>query len=167
MIIAHRRPCTQNHANRLVHPADPRSVCRKCQALVVDNAAPTNARADRPQRLRGGKAGRPRGKARLSNARNRAIREARGEYLVFLDDDETPDPDWLRAFETLIEIGAPDAFGGRIEVLFEGERPAWLADELGFRDSECAESIVPLTRPDTSFQWRNFASKSVWECAGP
>ena len=57
----------------------------------------------------------------LSNARNCALREARGEYLIFVDDDETPDPEWLRAFERLISDRAPDAFGGRIEVLFDTE----------------------------------------------
>lgn len=67
----------------------------------------------------------------LSNARNRAIREASGEYIVFIDDDETPDPDWLRAYERLILAHRPDAMGGRIEVMFEdGERPVWLQDEL-------------------------------------
>ena len=67
----------------------------------------------------------------VSNARNRAIQEATGEYIVFLDDDETPDPHWLAAYERLILAERPDAMGGRIEVMFEdGGRPAWLQDEL-------------------------------------
>ena len=52
----------------------------------------------------------------LSNARNRALDEARGEYVVFMDDDETPDTGWLRAYETSIAEHRPDALGGRIEV---------------------------------------------------
>jgi len=67
----------------------------------------------------------------LSNARNRAIQEATEEYIVFMDDDETPDPHWLDAYERVIVTERPDAMGGRIKVLFEdGERPAWLQDEL-------------------------------------
>jgi glycosyltransferase involved in cell wall biosynthesis len=67
----------------------------------------------------------------LSNARNRAIREATGDYIIFMDDDETPDPQWLSAYERVILAERPDALGGRIEVMFEdGERPAWLQDEL-------------------------------------
>ena len=105
----------------------------------------------------------------LSNARNRAIREARGQYLIFLDDDETADPDWLRAFERLIEAHSPDAFGGRIEVLFEGPRPAWLTDELiGFLGQlRYADIIIPLTEHSTSFYGGNFGfRRSVCDIVG-
>src|SRR5512143_830758 len=34
----------------------------------------------------------------LSNARNRAVREAGGEYVLFTDDDVLVDPDWLVAY---------------------------------------------------------------------
>lgn len=67
----------------------------------------------------------------VANARNRAVLEAQGEYVVFLDDDETPEPDWLRAMERHINAHGPDAVGGPYRVLFEGApRPPWLQDEL-------------------------------------
>lgn len=67
----------------------------------------------------------------VANARNRAVREATGQYIVFIDDDETPDSQWLRAYERVIRADRPDALGGRIEVMFEdAERPVWLQDEL-------------------------------------
>lgn len=67
----------------------------------------------------------------VANARNRAVCEARGEYVIFLDDDETPDSGWLRAFERTIRAERPDAAGGAIRVLFEGAaRPSWLTDDL-------------------------------------
>ena len=34
----------------------------------------------------------------ISLTRNRAIEQAKGEYLVFIDDDEFPTPTWLRTF---------------------------------------------------------------------
>jgi GT2 family glycosyltransferase len=67
----------------------------------------------------------------ISNARNRAVLEAAGEYVVFIDDDETPDQNWLCAYERVILAERPDALGGRIGVMFEDcERPAWLHEEL-------------------------------------
>lgn len=105
----------------------------------------------------------------LSNARNCAIREARGEYLIFIDDDETPVPEWLRAYEKLVAEHSPDAFGSRIEVLFEGPRPDWLGDELlGFLGQlRRSETTAPLTRPDTSFYGGNFGlRRSVCEVIG-
>lgn len=94
----------------------------------------------------------------LSNARNRAIASARGDYVIFMDDDETPDPDWLCAFERLIWDKRPDAFGGRIRVLFEDARPPWLTDEiLGFLgELNRADTVAPLTEPHTSFYGGNF-----------
>jgi len=94
----------------------------------------------------------------LSNARNRAIAEARGEYVIFMDDDETAESDWLCAFERLIRAKDPDAFGGRIRVLFEGTRPPWLKDELlGFLgELNRHAGIAPLTDRHTSFYGGNF-----------
>lgn len=100
----------------------------------------------------------------LSNARNRAITEARGEYLIFMDDDETADPDWLRAFERLIATHSPDAFGGRICVLFEEDyRPPWLTDELlGFLgELNRTETISQLLQPNASFYGGNFGFRRI------
>ena len=130
--------CTHNHADRLVKTlaslaglAMPQGAC---ELLVVDNGS-TDATANILARSEWRPANLPvrvvhESRLGLSNARNRAIAEARGEYLIFLDDDETPHPEWLLEYERAIRAWAPDALGGRIEVMFEGQRPAWLQDEL-------------------------------------
>lgn len=168
--------CTHNHADRLLRTLADLPGLRQPRAawelLIIDNASRDNT----PQLL----ASNPwpvgwtvrvvrEEKLGLSNARNRAIREARGEYIIFIDDDETTDPDWLCAFERLIGAHAPDAFGGRIEVLFEDLRPAWLSDELlGFLGQlNRYQTIAPLTDPGTSFFGGNFGfRKSVCEHVG-
>jgi glucosyl-dolichyl phosphate glucuronosyltransferase len=63
----------------------------------------------------------------LSNARNRALAEATGDYLIWTDDDVLVDDDWLAAYVRAFRRW-PDAdlFGGPIEPLFEGEPPAWI-----------------------------------------
>ncbi len=157
--------CTHNHADRLARTLRDLRALRAPKAgwelLFVDNGC-TDGTASLLEAQDWPAGWRVRvvheAKLGLSNARNCAIREAAGEYLLFIDDDETPDPDWLCAYERLIEAQAPDAFGGRIEVLFEGARPAWLADELlGFLGQlKRLEQAAPLTDPKTSFHGGNF-----------
>ena len=131
--------CTHNHADRLVRTlaglAHIRQPSQPWELVVIDNAS-----SDATPELLSAKEWRPAGmdvhivreeNIGLSNARNRALAEARGDYLLFMDDDETPDPAWLSEYEHAMREYQPDALGGRIEVLFEdGARPEWLQDEL-------------------------------------
>lgn len=64
----------------------------------------------------------------LSYARNRGIKESRGDIFVFLDDDSFVKPDYLSNLHKQM-MQHPDtmAFGGKISPLFEsGETPKWL-----------------------------------------
>ena len=65
----------------------------------------------------------------LSVSRNRAIRESRGDYILFLDDDAIARPGWMEAVVALFEkdrsIGC---VGGRIDPVWEGGEPDWLPD---------------------------------------
>ncbi|HEY7090889.1 MAG TPA: glycosyltransferase [Tepidisphaeraceae bacterium] len=63
----------------------------------------------------------------LAFARNRGIREARGEWLVFLDDDALPDPDWLHNLIRGIERLGCKAGGGSIIPLWPRRTPRWIA----------------------------------------
>lgn len=162
--------CTHNHADRLVRTLADLNTLKQPEAgwefLVIDNGCVD----DTPKLLtrhvwpvgwqvrvvREVKLG-------LSNARNRAIVEARGDYVIFMDDDETADPDWLCAYERLIRAKEPDAFGSRIQVLYEDQRPAWLTDELSAFLGELnrAEDIVRLVDPYTSFNGGNFGIRKA------
>lgn len=66
----------------------------------------------------------------LSAARNRALRECRGQVLLFTDDDLRFDPDWLVAYErAFARQQEADWFGGRIRPLWPDRPPRWLRDE--------------------------------------
>lgn len=55
----------------------------------------------------------------LSNARNRALKDARGEAVAFVDDDVLVDPGWCEALcEGLREFRDAAAFGGTIDPWF-------------------------------------------------
>lgn len=63
-----------------------------------------------------------------SHARNTAVAEARGEYIVWTDDDVLVEEGWLAAYGRAAERHPRAAvFGGPIRPRFEGTPPAWLA----------------------------------------
>lgn len=70
-------------------------------------------------------------RAGKSNAANSAIRESRGAYVLWLDDDVIVDVQWLAAYCDAFQQG-PDVafFGGPITPVFEGTPPPWLRAAL-------------------------------------
>jgi len=93
----------------------------------------------------------------LSHARNRAIAEARGDYIVWIDDDVIVDAEWLRAYEDAF-LAWPEAafFGGPITPVLEGTPPHWLELALPHVDNAYAardlgNAPVALTRETLPF----------------
>jgi glucosyl-dolichyl phosphate glucuronosyltransferase len=63
----------------------------------------------------------------LSNARNRAVAEAGGDYIVWTDDDVLVDENWLASYrEAFLRWPEAAVFGGPIEPWFDKEPPRWL-----------------------------------------
>lgn len=100
--------------------------------VVVDN----NCSDATPQVLREEAPGLPLRAVRepaagLAHARNRAVAEARGDYVAWLDDDVLVDPGWLAAYVAAFRRH-PEAvvFGGSAEVVFEGTPPTWFRDAM-------------------------------------
>ena len=68
----------------------------------------------------------------ISIVRNLGIKAARGRYVAFIDDDESPDPKWLsELYHCLERTGADAAFGPKHPVFAEGHPPEW--DPEGWR----------------------------------
>jgi hypothetical protein len=61
-----------------------------------------------------------------SRALNKALKHARGDILLFTDDDVIPDPDWLVALhKASLDYPNANVFGGRIRVNYE-RIPKWI-----------------------------------------
>jgi succinoglycan biosynthesis protein ExoM len=62
----------------------------------------------------------------IAHARNRALSEARGEWMMFIDDDEAADEGWISGYLALVEREECDgAFGPVLPTLEESVTP-WL-----------------------------------------
>ncbi|MGH9325180.1 MAG: glycosyltransferase family 2 protein [Terriglobia bacterium] len=62
----------------------------------------------------------------ISLARNKAIENANGEFVVFIDDDEFPSERWLQTlFEACLQYGV-DGVLGPVKPYFEENAPQWV-----------------------------------------
>jgi succinoglycan biosynthesis protein ExoM len=61
----------------------------------------------------------------ISLTRNEAVRNASGEYLLFLDDDEVPPPEWLGILMKSVEAFGADGVFGPVIPEFDEKTPAW------------------------------------------
>ena len=65
----------------------------------------------------------------LNPARNRAVRESRGEVCLFLDDDVRLDAGWLEGMREGFDRLGADIVGGRVTLWWDVvQRPDWLPD---------------------------------------
>lgn len=75
----------------------------------------------------------------LNYARNRGIRESRGRFFAYVDDDIQVSPEWLAALYDNFTANDADAVGGRIHLDPALRLPNWIQDDetkgfLGFQD---------------------------------
>jgi glycosyltransferase involved in cell wall biosynthesis len=132
--------CTFNRAHILPYCLDSLTKLKiplgaEVEILVIDNNSTDHTRevVDRYARLS------PiamrylhEGRQGLSIARNRAIDEARGDYLGFLDDECVVRPDWLEIAAADIDEFAPYIIGGPfVGAILPGDAPRWFKTEYG------------------------------------
>lgn len=64
----------------------------------------------------------------LSSARNRGLKEAKGDYVGYIDDDCIALPDWIATALEVIKQTGPDLFGGGYVPWYESKKPTWFKD---------------------------------------
>ena len=94
----------------------------------------------------------------ISHARNRSVRNAQGDLIAFIDDDEFPAEDWLLKHHRLLVESGADGVLGPVLPHFDGVGPEWLVrsgllDRNRLRTGEVIRSSRD-TRTGNVLLWR-------------
>jgi GT2 family glycosyltransferase len=108
----------------------------------------------------------------LDRARNEGVGRARGEVLVFVDDDVEVERGWLAAYvEAFASPQAPGAVAGRLEPRWAGGRPGWLPGDreyiLGIYNRLPGDGLTPLPEGELPVGANFAVRRSVAEAVGP
>jgi glycosyltransferase involved in cell wall biosynthesis len=127
--------CTYNRAGLLRSAAESvltQEFSQECyELIIVDNASTDETREIAEQLSARRKNVRYifEEKQGLSRARNRGWREARGEYVIFIDDECILPSGYLEVAFRIIQQHNPDIFGGLIKAFYDFTKPHWVKDE--------------------------------------
>jgi GT2 family glycosyltransferase len=106
-----------------------------------------------------------------SRARNLGIKHARGEIVVFSDDDVEVERDWLRAYVDAFAAcgGEPVVVGGRLDPLWMAAKPEWLPEGkqylLGIYNRDDRLALMPA--PDQPIGANFAVHRKILEAVGP
>lgn len=70
----------------------------------------------------------------LSHARNRGIKEAKADWILYIDDDAIAFPDFVTRALYLVNQGEFECVGGMYYGYFDKERPKWVTPQYGTKD---------------------------------
>ena len=89
----------------------------------------------------------------IALARNRALAQARGDFVAFIDDDEFPGEDWLAGLLNACETFGADGALGPVRPFFDNTPPWWLV-----RSGLCERPQHPT---GTTLRWRETRTGNV------
>jgi len=96
-----------------------------------------------------------------SFARNRAVDEAAGEFILFIDDDAVADPDWAALMLAALERRGLDTACGLVLPRWEAPPPRWLGPSLYVRFAVHDRDAIAAARPGEAEVLRNYFSANV------
>jgi glycosyltransferase involved in cell wall biosynthesis len=80
----------------------------------------------------------------ISAARNTALKKAHGQYVLFLDDDDTAEPGWLAAYQRFLSTppsGKIAVVGGAVFPYCETPPPKWINVGTGFNRGDSPKRL--------------------------
>ena len=98
----------------------------------------------------------------LHNGRHRGAQQAKGEVLVFVDDDIIAAPGWLKAIHETFKDPAVALAGGKILPKWEGDVPRWI--ELFTVRTELGWTIGNLSLLDFGDMKKDIPAGYVYGC---
>jgi len=93
----------------------------------------------------------------LSNARNCALMQAKGEIVSFIDDDVEVDPYWLGAVAEAFKKYNATLVGGKSYLIYPDKKPAWLTEKLETYLSRIDYGCETLVNTDKELFGLNFS----------
>ena len=88
----------------------------------------------------------------LSYARNRGIAESKGEFLAFIDDDETINEEYVSAYIDLFRNHGAFVGSGALKVCYDSARPKWMShytEKMIANPLDLGKEIITITRTIT------------------
>ena len=84
----------------------------------------------------------------LSHARNRGIVESKGQFLVFIDDDETVNEGFVSAYIDLFQNHGAFIAAGALKVRYDSARPRWMShytEKMIANPLDLGKDIITIT----------------------
>ncbi len=165
--------CTYNRSDSLIRALE--SLCRQRTAasayevIVVDNNSSDDTRSvvDSFRRLHPNVVYRFEPGQGLSHARNRGWREARGDYVAFVDDDCEVPEQWLECARGIIGGHAPVLFGGPFYAAYRSPKPCWWKERYDIDFSRRHRPVAGRLPPGTYLDGGNlFIRRAVLRDVG-
>ncbi|MDK8191589.1 glycosyltransferase [Paenibacillus sp. UMB7766-LJ446] len=106
----------------------------------------------------------------LSYARNRAIKEAKGEFVLFLDDDALACSTWIKEVVRIFDMDSRiGCVGGKIVPIWEGGKPDWIPHDIVslYTLMDFSSEIVEMHAPSIPFGANVAFRRSIFQQIKP